>query len=157
MRHASLGGIPKEKTAPLIEALLKVVNQQEPPGGRDPAAHQFIRRKAAEVLATIGSVGPNNSVVKAFQAIAADPDTRPGLRCDMIQFLGQLKYPAAAKVDLQRLANSIGHDAVEICKQELSAAKAANRPPSRQLVVYALFSAKDGLGAPTAKARWRPP
>lgn len=151
-RYAAAGAIPAASMADLTKLLVDLVNQEDPPAGRDPAAHQYLRRCAGEILALIGSPGPDNSVVKALASVAADPKARPTFRCEMAQYLGQLKYPPATKVDLQQLANSLGHQAVEICKQELDAAKAASRAPDRRMIVYALYSAKEAVGGSDGKS-----
>jgi hypothetical protein len=126
--------------------MLEMVNQNEPPANRTAEANDWFRRRAGQVLASFGNPGPGNSVVKAFESVVADSDAGPMTRCEFAQYLGQLKYPPSAKTDLSALANSLGHMAADICKQELESAKLANRAPSRQVVVYSLFSAGAGLG-----------
>jgi len=155
-RYAQVGGIPQPKMADVTKALLEIVNQQEPPAGRDPAAHNFMRRAAAQVLASIGSPGPDNSVLNAFLAVMNDPKTRPLLRCDMAQFIGQLKYPAGTKVDIAQLANTLGHQAIELCKQEMETATTASRPPSKRLIVYTILSTRAGLKGLKAAAAGSP-
>ncbi len=150
-RYAVLGAIPADNVADVTKVLVDLVNQQDPPAGRDPAAHQYLRRCAGEILAFIGRPGPGNCVVKALENVAVDPKARPTLRCEMAQFLGQLKYPPAAKVDLQQLANGLGHQTIEVCKQELDAAKAANRAPRRRMIVYSLASTMVAVGGNDGK------
>lgn len=147
-RFASSGGVPADKVESLTDTLLKIVTQKDPPAGRDPAAHQYLRRSAAQVLAGLGSPGKDNRVLKAFQDIVADPNSRLTLRCETALYIGQLKYPPAAKVDLQQLANLLGTQAIEQCKSEMESAKNANRSPSRRLLMYSLYSAKEGLTGP---------
>ncbi len=144
---------PPASAADLTRQLLDLVNQKQPPAGRNSEAHDYMRRSAARVLTSMGSPGPDNSVVQAFGAIVADPNARLTLRCEVAQFIGQLKYPSAAKVDFQSLANTLGHQAVDLCLNELDAAKSEKRLPSRRRIVYALASSKDalsGLQAPAA-------
>jgi hypothetical protein len=151
-RYAALGAIPPDKQAEVIKEMVALLNQAEPPAGRDATAQQFLRRSAAQILAYVGSPGPDNSVVKALEKVVTDSKARPEFRCEMAQFLGQLKYPPASKVDLQKLANAVGHQAVDVCKQELDAAKTANRAASRRIILYALFSAKEALGGSDGKS-----
>ncbi len=103
-------------------------------------------------MTSLGSPGADNSVVKAFEAIIADPDARPSLRCEVAQFLGQLKYPPSAKLDFQSLAGDLGYQSVEICKHEIDAAKVAKRVPSRKLLVHAAYSSMVGLEGSDAKS-----
>ena len=144
-RDAAARAIPKDAVPELTKTLLDLVNQKEPPAGRDAAAHQYLSRSAAQVLAAMGSPGPDYSVAKTFESLAADPKLRPTFRCEMAQFIGQLKYPKAAEAEVQRLATCIARQTLSICRQELDNAKAGNRAPSRQLLIYALARALDGL------------
>jgi hypothetical protein len=152
-RFAGAGAIPQAKAAELTKTLLDLLNQQDPPAGRDAPSHDYLRRNAAQVLTSLGSPGPNDSVVKAFEAIASDPTARPTLRRDLAQFIGQLKYPPNSKVDYQQLANVLGHQTVEVCKRELEAAKAAKRPASRRLIMYSLNSVIRGLAGLNTAAK----
>jgi hypothetical protein len=145
-RQAAAGAIPKDKADELTTLLLKLVAQQDPPAGRDPAAHQYLRLRAAQVLAAMGRPGPNNSVVKALAEVAADPKARPTLRCEMAQFMGQFKYGKTPEAEVQQLVNCLGHQTVDICKHELDSVRIANRPPSRRMIVYSLTSVMAGLG-----------
>ncbi|HEX3725147.1 MAG TPA: hypothetical protein VHV08_02850, partial [Pirellulales bacterium] len=144
-RYAAAGAIPQSKIADVTKTMVELVKQQEPPSDRDLAAHNWMRRSAGQILASLGNPGPDNSVVSALTSVIIDPKTRPSVRCDMVQCLGQLRYPPGAKVDFQSLANSVGHETLEICKHELESAKAAHRAPSRRLLSFVLGSALLGL------------
>ncbi|MBI3837945.1 MAG: hypothetical protein HY288_08430 [Planctomycetia bacterium] len=151
-RFAAASAIPQTKAAELTNSLLEMVNQQAPPANRSQEANDWMRRNAAQVLASLGSPGPDNNVVKAFEAVVADSDASPTMRCEFAQYFGQLKYPPAAKVDLSAVSNLLGHMTADICKQELDSAKLANRAPSRRIVMYSLYSAGVGIGASSAKS-----
>ncbi len=140
-RNAAANTIPKDKVAKVNSILLKMIEQKEPPAGRDAAANQYLRRSAAQILALIGDPGNDNSNVKAIEAVAADPAAKPTMRCEMAQFLGDFKYPKGAERDVQQLAWMATRLAIDICKQELAAAESASRPPSRRMIVYAIDSA----------------
>ena len=144
-RFAEENGIPKERTVEVTEKLLALVNEKDPPPGRNASAHNYMRRGAAKVLAALGSTGPDNSVLAAFEAIAADPTARPLMRCEMARFIAELKITPESKVDLQQLANILGHQTVEVCKQELDRAVLEQRNPSRRMIMYALDSSSVAL------------
>ena len=94
------------------------------------------------------SPGPNNQVVTAFESIAADPKLRPAFRCEFSRFIGELDFQQGAKVDYQRLASILGHQALEVCQQELDRAKGNGQTPgtpSRRLLMYALDCSNEGL------------
>jgi hypothetical protein len=146
-RHALVPGAIGDKTrTELTEALVKLLEQKEPPAGREAAAHQYMRRSAGQILAILGSPGPGNSVAKAMEGAASDSTAPPTFRCEMVQYLGQLKYQKPSDAEVQRLAQCVTRQAVDVCKQEIDAARAANnRPPSRRMILYALDSAMKGL------------
>jgi hypothetical protein len=147
-RFAEEKAIPKEQAAELSQTLLKLVEQENPPPGRNASTHNFMRRSAARALAAMKSAGPNNRVLATFEAIAADPKLRPSFRCEFSRFIGELEFPQGAKVDYPRLASVLGHQAVEVCRQELDRAKAAGQGgevPSRRLFLYALDCSSEGL------------
>ena len=166
-RNAAAGTITGASADVVSKELVKLVEQKEPPAGRDAAAHQYLRRNAAQILALLGKPGENNSIVKAIEAVATDPTAKLTMRCEMTQFLGQFKYPnaKAAEAEVQRLATTVSHQSVEICKQELATAESAGRAPSKRLILYTLDSAMRSLagdgrggmqaavnGTPTQKA-----
>jgi hypothetical protein len=150
-RYATLKAIPKDKASDLNKSLLELLGQQNPPAGRDPVVHNWMRRSAGQVLVLVGNPGADGSVVKAMAEVVNDPSARPTIRADMAQFLGQLQYPAESKVDFKALANSVGHEVVDICRQELEAADAGSRAPSRKLLAYVLTSASVGLAGSDGK------
>jgi hypothetical protein len=153
-RFAHFAAIPSAKAKDdVTKLMLNLVNQKDPPPNRSRDGHNSMRRIAAQILAKLGGTGPNNNVVNALAAVVADSQAGLTLRCEVALCIGQLKYPPAAKVDLQALANALGYQVLDICTHEVAAAKEANRVPSRRLIVYALHSAREGLsGLQTAAA-----
>ncbi len=144
-RLAEEKALPPNIVAPLSGLLLKILAEPEPPAGRTDSAHNFMRRSAARALAAIGSPGPNNEVVLEMRKIMDDPNAKLTMRCEMVQFLSQITFPAESKIDLQELANLIGHQTVDICDQELLRAEEEKREPSRRILMYALRTADAGL------------
>lgn len=144
-RYAAAGAIPADKQAALAQLCFNLLQQSEPPAGRTRSGHIWMRRSAAQILARLGSPGPNDSVLNAMAEIAADPNAPLTFRCEMAQFIGQLKIPAGSKVDLRALANTLGHQAAEICRSEIDDAIADKRPPSRSLLMYSVYSAREGV------------
>jgi hypothetical protein len=145
-RQAAAGTIPKGSAGALSAELLKMVEQKQPPAGRDAAANQYLRRSAAQVLAVIGDPGPNERIVKAIEAVVADPDAKLTMRCEMAQLLGEFKYPKSAESDVQRIAWMATHLAVDLCKQQLESADSPGRAPSRRMIQYAIDTAMRTLG-----------
>ena len=144
-RYAAAKAISPAKRAEISKVMFDLVQQKEPPDGRDPAVHVWMRRSAAQILVSLDALGPDNSVVQALTTILMNPQARPTFRCEVAQLLGELKYPVNAKVDYQAIANYVGHETLELCKREIDSAKADNRPPSKKMLAYVLSSASLGL------------
>jgi hypothetical protein len=155
-RFAQERAIPQDKVPKVTEILLELLNNADAPAGTSGSAHNFIRRGAARALAAMGSPGPDNGVLKAFETIVADPNSRLTLRCEIAQFIGELNIPTDTKFDLKSLANDIGLQTVEICEQELERASSEKRPPSRRILMYALDSGYTGLGGLARAAEKNP-
>jgi hypothetical protein len=150
VRVADAGAIPKDKAPDVATAMLAIVNQKDAPPGRSASAHHFVRRSAAQVLALLGSPGPNNSVLAALEGIMADPQSSLVTKCEMARYIGMLKFPPGAKVDVQGLANRIGHQAVELCDQEVAKAEKQGNDQhaakaSQRVIMYVLESSDAAL------------
>ncbi len=145
------GGIPANKRDEFAGQMLAILNQAEAPAGRSQGGHNWMRRCAGQILAEMGSPGPKNEVLAAFQKIIADPSAGNTLRCELAECVGKLKFPEGAQVDFATLSNLLGHQTVEICQRELDQIT-IQQPPSRRLVVYALASALNGLQGPTGRS-----
>lgn len=144
-RYAAAGAIPAEKQTSLSQMCRQLLQQAEPPAGRTKSGHNWMRRSAAQFLARLGSPGPNDSVLNAMLDIAADPQAPVTLRCEMAHCIGQLKIPAGTKADLRALANTLGHQAVEICSKEIDRAIDEKQPASRRVLMYSVSSAREGV------------
>lgn len=158
-RFAISGGIPAADKPAITKSMLALLKQETPPAGRTAEGHTWMRRSAAQILAGLGSPGADDAVVKQFEAIIADSQARPTLRCDVATFLGQLKFPAGSKTDYQALANLVGHQVVDLGKQELDAHTAGNRTLKeeedlrlRRQLTYILYSALAALQGDDARS-----
>jgi hypothetical protein len=159
-RFAAAGAIPADRKQALTAAMLKTLNEPNPPAGRTTDGHNWMRRSAAQVLAAMGSPGADGSVVAAFEKIVADSNARTEFRCEIAECLGQLKFPQGSKTDLKSLARLLGHQTVELCERELAAAKASgggtvetvDPDRARQMLAYVLYSSIHGLEGTDARS-----
>ena len=151
-RYAESGILPANKKDELSTLMMGILTQESPPGGRTLEGHNWMRLSAAQVLAALGSPGKDNNVVKAFEKVIADSGQRASFRCEMAECLGKLQITKESNVDYQTLTNLLGHQAVEICKGEIEAAKSSGRPVSRGMIVYALASTMHGLKGQSGRA-----
>jgi len=139
-----------QKKDDVAKFMLALVKQKDPPPKHSPDAHNWMRRQAAAILVKMGGV--NADFINALAAIAADPTTRTAMRCDMAQLIGQAKITPAAKVDVQALAGSLGHQAVDICTAEIDKSQQEKRDLKMRLIMYTLYSVREALGGLQAAA-----
>jgi hypothetical protein len=73
--------------------MLKLIDSKNPLGNRTVEGHNWMRRRAVDILAELGSTGDNGQVVATLEKVLAD-DTEPvALRCTAAGALGRLIYP----------------------------------------------------------------
>lgn len=102
----------------IADAMLKLVNEKQPPEGRSQEGHDWMRRRAVEVLGALGGTGQNNSVVTALDAVLTDISCAVSLRCAAAEALGRLKFPANANLPVSDTAKNLASVAVFACKKE---------------------------------------
>lgn len=102
----------------IADTMVKLVNEKQPPEGRSQAGHDWMRRRAVEVLGTLGSPGQNNSVVTALDGVLTDINSAVSLRCAAAEALGRLRLPANAKLAVADTAKKLASVAVFACKKE---------------------------------------
>jgi hypothetical protein len=91
-RHAQLkASLAPEAISAMTAALTKYVLQEEPRQEMDPDAHAWIRLRAAEALAKLGSVGEKNSVHNAIVKLASTSKSLDD-RCEAAAMLEKLTY-----------------------------------------------------------------
>jgi hypothetical protein len=146
LKHAKAGSEGAQRPQ-LIAAMLKIVNQKTPPKGRSNDGHDWMRRRAIDVLAALGDAGPNFAVVAALDAILKDNQSSPDLSCSAAKALGSISFHAPDGMNAAATVSSIAQVAIDAYKTELARAEerretalveASNRGPSGSL----------GLGGP---------
>jgi hypothetical protein len=110
----------KAEVASLMKALL---DEKTPPAGRTADGHAWLRRKAADVLATLGAVGDNHSIFDSLVRIVGDAEEPLSLRCTAAQALGELVYTDVTGIDALATARQLGALAAFACRTEDTRAK----------------------------------
>jgi len=159
LKHAKAGNAGAQQPQ-LVAAMLKIVNQKTPPAGRTPDGHDWIRRRAMDVLAALGDAGPNLAVVAALDAILKDNQSSPELSCSAAKALGSISFHAPDNMNAAATISSIGQVAVDAYKSELARAEerkdAAAEPINNGGGVPAVrprsFAPAGGLGGTPAGA-----
>jgi len=104
----------------LMTTMLALIGQQQPPEGRTAGGHAWIRASAARVLGSLGYVGKDYAVPKALGKVVMDETALPSVRFAAVESLGQLNYPADAKLDIKPYVREIGKLAVESIRKHLA-------------------------------------
>jgi len=92
-RHCLYGaGISSAKRDEIIETLLGVARQSNPPAGRDGGGHGWMRREAIAGLGLLGYVGGRGEVLITLAEIIRDGNSSVSVRCAAADSLGKLQY-----------------------------------------------------------------
>ncbi len=96
-----------------------LVKTKEAPDGRSQEGHDWMRRRAIEILGELGNPGGNGEVSSALLAVLNDDQTPISLRCSAAEALAQLKYAAAGTINVAETAKSMGKVAAHACYDEI--------------------------------------
>ncbi len=138
-RHADLGVAPAHQPA-LLASMLTAVQDANVPKDCSPAAHEFLRRRAVEVLGYLKSptaAGP-------LLAIVGDTQVSVAFRCDAARSLGMLTLKAGDPVaGTPAAAQALGELAATVAETEME----------RRLLHDCLEAVRRGLNGPNPKVQ----
>ncbi len=144
--HADNQAASAEDRAKLRKAMLTIF-QQKLTAGHQADVNDYLRGRAADVLALMKEVGPGDEVVRALDKVINNPAESAKLRSRAARTLGGLDFPANSGTDFKSLADHIGHMAVDLCKKELDAAEDQTLDlKARRRLKASLQDAINGLG-----------
>ena len=115
-RHARYGLADSHRSQATVAALA-LINQSTPPGDRSSESHTWMRHQAADLLAILGEVGPQNQVVKAMHGMLAEKGAPRSLRCAAATTLGRLQYGPESAADATATFPDLIRLAIESCKE----------------------------------------
>ena len=127
VRHAK-SGISPELRGQITSAMLAIIDKHIPPAGRTQEGHDWICRRAIDVLTALGDAGPNGAVPQSLIAIVNDQAASISIRCAAAEALGMLKITPPKEVDVMALAKSLGRLAVAAVNTELTARAPLHSP-----------------------------
>lgn len=102
----------------IVDAMVQLVTANEPPEGRTLEGHEWIRRRATDVLGMLGSTGQGR-VVSALEQVVGDEQAGIDVRCSAAEALGRLNYPADANINVAEIAQKLGVVAASACFKEI--------------------------------------
>jgi hypothetical protein len=103
----------------IADAMLKLANEKQAPEGRTQAGHDWMRRRAVEILGYLGSPGQNNSVLTSLDGLLTDNKAPVSLRCSAAEAMGRLRLPANAGIKVSDAAKKLATVAVFACQKEI--------------------------------------
>jgi len=106
----------------VIDELIKFVETKEPPEGRTPEGHTWLRRRAVDALAGACLTKSDPKIAEAMDKLIRDESEPLALRCTVAQSLGEMSLQAPVKLDLPSLAKELGYVALSACETELTQA-----------------------------------
>ncbi len=127
LRHAEYDGqrpeaqrMPANARKAVRDDMLALLAATDPPPGRSPEGHEWMQRRAVEVLGALGEVGEGGEVLTALLTILDDASAPVSYRCDAAIALGRLQYPQGFAVDPAVMAQKMGDLATQIAREEAS-------------------------------------
>ena len=125
LRHAEYDGqrpdtqrMPADARKFVRDDMLALLAATDPPPGRSPEGHQWLQRRAVEVLGALGEVGDGGNVLTALLAILDDAAAPISYRCEAAIALGRLQYPQGFAIDPAVMAQKMGDLATQIARDE---------------------------------------
>lgn len=132
MRHLSSGrqqAVSADQRRDLARIMAAWL-QKPPTEGLSPDVHNFLRRRATEVLRVLAKGPEANSpeVVESLQIVAADEAAPLDTRCDAVRTLGVLDAKSFPDKSVAAVARTIATLAAEIARQTETPEPAADEP-----------------------------
>ena len=146
-RHAQLG-LPSESRESVIAAMMQLLKEKDPPEGRDREVHDWIRRRACDVLADAGQTGGDNGVPILLIACMNDPNATLAFRCSAARALGKLRYEGNLGINTKQLSDGLGELSVAVCIDAKKKADSAGADNAARLAAARLLQLKSGFAAP---------
>lgn len=137
LRHASLDGQRREDERmelairyAIIDDMLKLIDQKEPPqvvlkpgappGQRSIEGHQWMRRRAIEILGALRDGGADDNVTKKLLTIINDKSEPLLTRCTAAEAFGQLNFLKPKEVDVAQAGQQIARLFLQAAQSEVS-------------------------------------
>jgi hypothetical protein len=120
-RHVEAGIQDPATKKKIAQIMLDLVRTIEPPANRSADGHRWLRSRAADLLAALGSrslEGEDNQVVLALQATMTEKDSPWWTRLEALKALGSLDYTGAQGVPYDSIAQQMVELWLEMIEEE---------------------------------------
>ena len=147
IRHVESGGLSAAEMGSVRDAAYGLLTKAAP-AGRASEAHDFIRRRAADVLGMIGDPGQDNAVFTALSAVLADDNASLEMRVAAAKAIGRMNLASAGRQDPTAVVRRLGQLAVESYRLELASFGEEEAIVSGRRLLHRLKAAQEGLLGP---------
>ncbi|MCY2991275.1 MAG: hypothetical protein NTY19_25885 [Planctomycetota bacterium] len=103
----------------IVDAMLALISKKEPPEGRSRGGHEWMRRRAVEILGHLSPVGDNGRVLAKLDELVGDNTEPVPLRCSTAEALGRLNYPAKVNLNLAQTGKKLAALAAYAVEMEI--------------------------------------
>lgn len=120
-RHVEAGIADAAQKKKIAQTMLDLVRAIETPANRSPDGHRWLRSRAADVLADLGSrslEAEDNQVLMAFQAMMTEKDSPWWMRLEAVSGLGALDYTGAQGVPYESIVQQMAEMWLEMIEEE---------------------------------------
>ncbi len=114
------GRLSRDRTRDLLTEMQGLAAAATPPPGRTLEGHNWMRRRAIDVIGALGMVNSAGETAQMLDRIVTDAKAPISLRCTAALAIGRLKFTAAEGYDAAKAAKQIGQIAAIACRNELS-------------------------------------
>ena len=119
LRHAELNqaGVPMD--AKVKQAVVREVFRiasSACPDHRSESGHEWIQRRAMQILGAFGEPGKNNAIAKSLAVVAVDEEASVAKRCAAIDALAQLRIASADGLDVEDAKRGLATTTVQVCR-----------------------------------------
>ena len=108
-----------KQKATIAEVVIPFVKSVEPPADRSFAAHNWIRRRAIEILAMLDPPDKEGAIASVFGEIFNDKKATRSLRLTAGEAIGATQLPPQSVSDPSALAAVMARFAVDACREEM--------------------------------------
>lgn len=145
-RHAAAqGGIDPSQRPAVTKAMLDIVKQHTAAPEQSLDGHEWMLRRAIDVLGAIGEAGDNGVVYAELVNVIEDESAPRAARATAADALSKIRFTPPKDYDVEGLVKTLGKFAVGIYKAEMADASSTRQPIAPKRIKQQLGHVRSGL------------
>jgi hypothetical protein len=141
-------GITGDLRGQVLNAMLALQAQRTPPEGRSQDGHDWISRRAIDVLEAMGDPGPNAAVLNGLMKTVEDQSASLAVRTTAAHALASINYAPPQNFNAAKWIEALGRLAIDCYKGELANAASQHTPIVADRLKQQLTEVRTGLAGP---------